>query len=1099
MAKKKAEADEKGHHYNASNIKVLGGIEAVRKRPAMYIGSTGKSGLHHLVYEVVDNSIDEALAGHCDTINVTIHKDNTVTVTDNGRGIPIDTHKETKKPAAEVVLTTLHAGGKFGDSAYKVSGGLHGVGVSCVNALSDWMDVTIRRDGKVYEQHFDRGKPKKAVIKTVKAATKDTGTEICFKPDKEIFTELIFERRTIEHRLRELAFLNKGVTIVFTDQRETEKEKQIQTFKFDGGVVSYVEHLNSDKQALYKPPVYISTERDNVFVEVAFQHVKDYYDENLYTFVNCIKTKEGGTHLSGFKSAFTKAINTYARKNNFLKENESLDGNDVREGLTAVINTRVPDPQFEGQTKMKLGNSEVKGIVDSIVVDGLGAFMDKNPAAAKAMVERALMAYRVRMAARKAQELERKKSALDTATLPGKLADCSESNPEKCELFIVEGDSAGGCFLGNTKIALADGRALSFVELAKEWQNGKTNYCYTIKDDKSIGVEKILHPRITKKNAEVIKIVLDNDEEIICTPDHKFMLRGGSYTEAKDLSPKMSLMPLRRKLSERKGLITIKGYEMVLNPKTHRWVFTHILSDQYNLAVGKYGGGERAHRHRVDFNKLNNNPENIIRMDAKEHVAYHHEHLSKTLHSKEAVEKCNNIKRSPEYREAARKKSLEKRELFSRNAKQQWKNEEYKLYMIDKFKDFYNSNEAYRKESLEILKKEQKKYWGQEENRKKQSKRVSEFFKKHPELKEWLSDQAKQQWDNEELLAWRSGKTKEQWTDEFRAKRSKAYGQTYLDHSLHFLKQILEQRGEAFFYDHDRRALKPRNNNLLSMRALAERFFDGDEEKVLEAAQNYNHKIKRIEKVEERYDVYDIEVPNTHNFALASGIFVHNSAKQGRDRRFQAILPLRGKILNVEKARLDKILASNEIRILITAIGPGVISGMRGDGRNKGEKGEEEETTYEDIAKELRYYKTILLADADVDGAHIRTLLLTFFYRYARELIENGHLYIAQPPLYLVKKGKTQQYCYSEAEMEKVRKKMGREGVHIQRYKGLGEMNPEQLWETTLNPETRTLLQVTLDDAEEADEIFKILMGSEVEPRRKFIQENAKFVRNLDV
>ena len=664
MAKKKAEKlPVKGHKYDASKIKVLGGIEAVRKRPAMYIGSTDRSGLHHLIYEVVDNSVDEALAGYCDTIELIIHKDNTVTVRDNGRGIPIDKHKETKKPAVEVVLTTLHAGGKFGDSAYKVSGGLHGVGVSCVNALSEWMEVTVRRDGKVYEQHFDRGEPKKAVLKTVKAAEKDTGTEIYFKADKQIFTELGYDRKTIEHRMRELAFLNKGIAIVFTDQREKDKEKQTQTFKFDGGIVSYVEHLNHDKQALYKPPVYISTEKDNVFVEVALQHVKDYYDENLYTFVNCIKTREGGTHLSGFKSAFTKAINTYARKNNFLKENESLDGNDAREGLTAVINTRVPDPQFEGQTKMKLGNSEVKGIVDSVVVDGVGVFMQKNPAAAKAMVERALMAYRVRMAARKAQELERKKSALDTATLPGKLADCSDANPEKCELFIVEGDSAGG------------------------------------------------------------------------------------------------------------------------------------------------------------------------------------------------------------------------------------------------------------------------------------------------------------------------------------------------------------------------------------------------------------------------------------------------SAKQGRDRRFQAILPLRGKILNVEKARLDKILASNEIRILITAIGPGVISGMR-QGKDKEENGE---TTYEEIKEELRYHKTILLADADVDGAHIRTLLLTFFYRYARELIENGHLYIAQPPLYQVKKGKTAEYCYSEKDLEKVMKKIGREGTHIQRYKGLGEMNPSQLWETTLNPETRTLLQVTLDDAEEADEIFKVLMGSEVEPRRKFIQENAKYVKNLDV
>jgi DNA gyrase subunit B len=979
---KKPEPDKKKPDviYDASKIKILGGIEAVRKRPAMYIGSTGKSGLHHLIYEVVDNSIDEALAGQCDTINVTIHKDNTVTVKDNGRGIPIDIHKETKRPAVEVVLTTLHAGGKFGDSAYKVSGGLPGVGVSCVNALSEWMEVEVRRDGKLYEQHFDRGKPKKEQISSLKAAEKVTGTTIYFKPDKEIFPDTIFERKTIEGRMRELAFLNRGITITFTDERETSKELREQTFKFDGGVVSYVEHLNEEKDALYKPPIYISAERDNIFVEVAMQHVKDYYDENIYTFVNCIKTREGGTHLVGFKSALTKAINTYARKNNLLKENETLEGDDVREGLTAVINTRIPNPQFEGQTKMKLGNSEVKGIVDSVVVDGLGVFFDKNPAAARAVVEKSLVAFRVRMAARKAQELERKKSALDTATLPGKLADCSESNPEKCELFIVEGDSAGGCHFGKIKVALVDGRDLSFEELAEEHKQGKKNYCYTMQENGHIGIAPILHPRLTRKKAKVIKLILDNGEEIICTPNHPYRLVDGSYVPAAKLTPEQSLAPLYRKISKKKNGHGLTGYEMLFDPKAKRWNYTHVLADMYNLSEGVYGSSEGVARHHADFNKRNNNPDNIVRMTHKAHLELHQQNLVKTMHSPEVKCRSAEAKRTPEFRE----------------------------------------------------------------------------------------------------------------------KRKRAYAQTYLENSLHFLKQVLGQRGDIFFYDHDRRSLQPRNNNLLSLNALKERFFGGDEEKVLEAAQNYNHKIKRIEKVEERYDVYDIEVPHTHNFALASGVFVHNSAKQGRDRRFQAILPLRGKILNVEKSRLDKILASQEIRILITAIGPGTISGMRG-AQGNGDKEENGENTYEKILKELRYHKIILLADADVDGAHIRTLLLTFFYRYARELIDNGHLYIAQPPLYLVKKGKTQQYCFSDKELEKTLKAVGKEGAHVQRYKGLGEMNPEQLWETTLNPESRTLLQVTLEDAEAADEIFKILMGSEVEPRRKFIQENAKFVKNLDV
>ncbi|OGC38988.1 DNA topoisomerase IV subunit B, partial [candidate division WOR-1 bacterium RIFOXYD2_FULL_36_8] len=436
-----AEKEQAGHTYDASKIKILGGIEAVRKRPAMYIGSTGKTGLHHLIYEVVDNSVDEALAGYCKIIGVTLHKDNSVSVEDDGRGIPIDMHKEAKKPAAEVVLTTLHAGGKFGDGGYKVSGGLHGVGVSCVNALSEWLEVEIKRDGKIYNQRFERGEPSKPKAESYKG--KETGTIITFMADPEIFTETtVYTYDTVKHRLQELAFLNKGLKIVLIDERE--KEKKAETFEYEGGVVEFIDQLGKGKTALYKPIVAFSTEKDDVFVEVGLQHFKDYYDENVYSYVNCIRTKEGGTHVVGFKSALTRVVNTYGHKNGILKENENIQGEDIREGLTAVINTRIPNPQFEGQTKTKLGNGEVKGIVDSVVVDGLSTYLDKNPAAAKLMIEKSLIAYRVRMAARKAQELERKKSALDTAMLPGKLADCTATAAAKCELFIVEGDSAGG-------------------------------------------------------------------------------------------------------------------------------------------------------------------------------------------------------------------------------------------------------------------------------------------------------------------------------------------------------------------------------------------------------------------------------------------------------------------------------------------------------------------------------------------------------------------------------------------------------------------------------------------------------------------------------
>jgi DNA gyrase subunit B len=372
--------------YDASNIKILGGIEAVRKRPAMYIGSTNKAGLHHLVYEVVDNSIDEALAGHCTRIQVTINKGNSVTVTDNGRGIPIDMHKEAKRPAAEVVMTTLHAGGKFGSGGYKVSGGLHGVGVSVVNALSEWLDLEVQRDSKSYNQRFEVGKPKDPKLSALKKPSKETYTKVTFKPDKEIFGDINFEYEPVSHRLKEMAYLNKGLEIVFADDRDGKSE----TYKFDGGVIAYVEHLNHGKDALYAPPIYAMAEKDDVFVELALQHCKEYYDENVISFVNCIKTKEGGTHVVGFKTALTRAINNYARKNELIKGEETLQGEDAREGLTAVINIRLSDPQFEGQTKTKLGNGEVKGIVDSVVDEKLSVYLDKNPAAARAIVEKSL-------------------------------------------------------------------------------------------------------------------------------------------------------------------------------------------------------------------------------------------------------------------------------------------------------------------------------------------------------------------------------------------------------------------------------------------------------------------------------------------------------------------------------------------------------------------------------------------------------------------------------------------------------------------------------------------------------------------------------------
>ncbi len=778
---------DKNINYDGSSIVVLEGLSAVRKRPAMYIGNTGIAGLHHMVYEIVDNSIDEALAGFCNKIEVTVHKDNSITVLDNGRGIPADIMPKYNKSALEVVMTVLHAGGKFENSAYKVSGGLHGVGASVVNALSEIFEVDVHRNGKIYYQKYEKGIPV-CEVKIIGEAN-NTGTKIHFMPDIEIFKEINFNFATIISRLRELAFLNKGLKIIATDERiETNNVKE---FCYGGGIKEFVTYLNENKKVLHNV-IYIEKFKDEVVVELALQY-NDGYSENILSFANNIHTIDGGFHEVGFKAALNKVINKYVKENKVLKEGENLEGEDIREGLTAVISVKLKNPEFEGQTKTRLGNNNIRGIVDGVVSEYLGDYFEKHPNDAKNILTKAANAMKARDAARKAREIVRRKGIFDKSSLPGKLADCASNDAEKCEIYIVEGDSAGGCFSGDTKVALLDGRNLCFKELVKEYGEGKRNYCYTIKKDGSIGTGLIENPRITKKNAIVIKIILDNDEEIICTPDHQFMLRDGSYCMAKNLTNIDSIMP---------------------------------------------------------------------------------------------------------------------------NA-------------------------------------------------------------------------------------------------------------------------------------------------------------------MIEAVKNYNCKIKKIVEIDQKTDVYDLEVKGTHNFALSSGIFVHNSAKLARNKEFQAILPLKGKILNVEKARLDKILENNEIVAMITAIGTGISEDFN-------------------IAK-LRYHKIICMTDADVDGSHIRTLMLTFFFRYMKQLVEQGHVFIALPPLYRIKKGKTEQYFYNDDELKKFLEENGNEGITLQRYKGLGEMNPEQLWNTTMDMDNRTIVKVTIGDAVEADRIFTLLMGEEVEPRRDFIQKHALEVVNLDI
>jgi DNA gyrase subunit B len=1227
--------------YDATTIQVLEGVDAVRKRPAMYIGDTTSRGLHHMVYEVVDNSIDECMAGYAASIEVIVHADNSVTVIDDGRGIPVDIHKTMNKPALEVVMTTLHAGGKFDHKAYRVSGGLHGVGVSVVNALSEWLEVEVRRDGKIYHQEYKCGKTASKV--KVIGSAKNTGTKVTFKSDKEIFPSGInYSFDILSNRLRELAFLNKDLKIVLKDERAKGREVE---FKFSGGIVSFVEFLNKNKNVLHKKVVYFAKEKDGVQAEVAMQY-NDGYAESIFTFANNINTIEGGTHLTGFKSALTRTINQYCKAKKLLKNEEStISGDDAREGLSAVISAKIPNPQFEGQTKTKLGNSEVEGIIESIVNEALGSFLEENPPVANRIIEKAVLAARAREAARKARELTRRKGALEGASLPGKLADCQETDASLCEIYLVEGDSAGGCFFGETEVALADGRSLSFKELVREWENGKKNYCFTIKDNGSVGVEEIASPRRTQKEAVVVNVVLDNDEEITCTPDHLFMARDGFYVQAKDLQPGESLMPFRTKLSSVGGGMTIEDYPMIFDTAKNQWVFWHLLADAYNLERKAYKASDGNNRHHIDFNKQNNYPDNIVRMSRNEHFELHRKHIKKVLHTREVIEKCNRTKRTPEYRGKISDIMKQMSPVLSARAKKQWEDPAYKQYMLKKYMEFYNKNEKFRTRILSLINEAQKKHWAVSGNRSKQAVGTRKYFEEHPEHRKKHSDASKIQWDDITLVSWRREKTKEQWTNDFRAKRKEAYKQTYFKNSMAFAKEVFGTNRDISGYEQARKGLSKKNTNLLKLETLLARFFENDKDRLVEALKNYNHKVKRIEWLTDRVDVYDIEVPNTHNFALASGVFVHNSAKQGRDRRFQAILPLKGKILNVEKARLDKALSNEEIRTIITAIGCGI--------------GEEF-----DIAK-IRYHKIIIMCDADVDGSHIRTLILTLFYRQMPALIENGHIYIAQPPLYKIKRGKREEYIqtedeynnlllelgtegmtlvrvkdkhqftdkqlkaildslielegygnaiersgaslskyitlrhkktkklplymvkveqeahflynddelskyvgdddtaknkdyvefYEAREIEKIVdkidklgvdmeeydapeesvkekraskkestkpiytikmeketkgfcslkeilqfvKSIGKEGMSIQRYKGLGEMNPVQLWETTMDPEKRTLLKVMLEDAVEADSMFTILMGEAVEPRRDFIEKHAHEVKVLDI
>ncbi|MFB6180167.1 MAG: toprim domain-containing protein, partial [Halorientalis sp.] len=803
---------------------------------------------------------------------------------------------------------------------------------------------------------------------------------------------------------------------------------------------------------------------------------------SIHAFANNINTREGGTHLTGFKTSLTRVVNDYANDHGMLGDLETnLKGKDIREGLTAVISVKHPDPQFEGQTKTKLGNSEVRGIVESAVHERLATHFEEHPDVATAIISKAVEAAKARKAAKKAEELTRRKNALESTALPGKLADCQTKDPKESELFIVEGDSAGGCFTGDTEIALASGRTITFEELVDEHADGKDHYCYTVTDNGKIALERIRHPRITREDADLVEVTLDNGETIRCTPDHEFMLRDGTYCEAQNLDNGQSLMPLYRKTSDTsEDGITIDGYEMVKQPIMNDfWEFTHLLADRYNLQNGVYSEANGDHKHHVDFDKRNNRPDNIKRLSKEDHLQLHREQAAKTLHTEEVREELRELKQSEEFREMMSERMQEEEtvEILREQAKEQWEDEEYQEFMREAWLEYYNNNPEYREEVRERLAKEAREYWADEEHREEQSERIEQYYEDNPEAVENRRKQANEQWEDEELREWRSEKTQEQWTDEFREQRMEAYNQTYYENTIPFMKQVLEEDGDLEDYQEKRQAENA--PNILRKDTTIEKFFE-DEADLISAVESHNHSVESVEKLGETADVYDIEVPGTHNFALEAGVFVHNSAKQGRNPEFQAILPLGGKILNVERHRLDRILENDEIRNMITAIGTGI-----GD---------------EFDIEDARYERILIMTDADVDGAHIRTLLLTLFYRHMKPLIEAGYVYATQPPLYRIRyRGNTYDAMTEQERQQIVAEQCDGNPTQVQRFKGLGEMNPEQLWETTMNPENRHLKQITIEDAAAADKMFSVLMGDAVGPRKQFIKEHSPEAEWVDI
>ena len=959
--------------YEAEQIQVLEGLEAVRRRPGMYIGSTDARGLHHLFVEVVDNSIDEAMAGFCDRIDVIVHKDGSLSCIDNGRGIPVSIHPKTGRPAVETVLTTLHAGGKFGeDGGYKVSGGLHGVGVSVVNALSEWLEVEVKRGGKVYRQRFSRGTPTTEL--EVVGECEGTGTRVTFKPDAQIFETVDFDANVLAHRLQELAFLNKGVRLTLHDERDGRTED----FQYDGGLKSFVQHLNRNKEALHSDIIYVEKMAGDTGVEVALQYNTG-YNETVLSFCNNINTHEGGTHLTGFRGALTRTLNDYARKLNLLKDSEeNLTGEDVREGLTAVVSVKVREPQFEGQTKTKLGNSDVRGAVESVVAEGLAVYLEEHPREARRIVEKAIQAARAREAARKARELTRRKNALEDTSLPGKLADCTLTDPDRCELYLVEGDSAGG--------TAKQGRDRSFQAIMP--LRGKILNVEKARLDKILSNQEI-RAMITAlgtgigddfdlskaRYGKVIIMSVDGDE-LAFVRDERGIVRSVKVGDFIDAC-------LDGRLDYRRFAVLCFGLE------DHKCAFRPI--------------------------------KNVIRHP-----------LSETLY--EITTGCGRSVR-----------------VTSSHSVFVWENGEKKLKRGDEIRPGDLLLAPARIPLGASVAVGQETSAGQAQAATGQGKPLPAIrFTTAP-----VGRAAIARLRRPAAIAVGGGREGD--------------GAPVVPAGVGRLAGV-----DSSLPRPDGERVPDRIFNLgpAEQRAYLERF-------------RPRRRRQRGPRLILRTGSRDVAGQLAY-LVLAQGMAVE--IRRGSNLRGEPVYwvigkprpkrpPVSGPGGDLEALRVAKVEAVSPSRGQVYDFSvegdENFIAGMGG----------------------ICCHNT----DADVDGAHIRTLLLTFFYRFMRQLVESGRLYIAMPPLYGVRKGNQMYYAHSDKELDEILERIGRQGVTIQRYKGLGEMDAEQLWETTMNPETRTIRQLTLDDAEMADQIFSILMGEDVEPRREFIQAHAREVQNLDV